>query len=314
MRTSSMFAMLTLALVCILALTGCSASTSTSVPSTTSTPTPTVVAATPTQTALPTADATTRASCGFSPTENVTLVGGLAINAAHVAHLAYPSWTLPDNTPLKPLAVNYPTQNPYPDLPLSNPGMHEVGGGFDLLVCNTTQTVHTLTSVSVQIASFQAYSGKLNVWNWCTSNAYDAQYGRVGGGGCGGGDFANEWLHATFAPDATSGATVVATQTGTGSAPGDPSPFPPLPYALAAHKTVTVAVGVTVPTASGIYRFALGLSVDGAAPIFYSTSEPNLFAPVAQYWGGTGCTDPAMKAQIPAATTPTYYICPMSTK
>ncbi|MGZ3601518.1 MAG: hypothetical protein ACXVDF_16475 [Ktedonobacterales bacterium] len=283
-------------------------------PLTTTTPTPTVVAATPTQTALPTADATTRASCGFSPTETVTLVGGLAINAAHVAHLAYPSWTLPDNTPLKPLAVNYQTQNPFPDLPPSNPGMREVGGGFDLLVCNTTQTVHTLTGVSVQIAFFQAYSGKLNAWNWCDHGiAFNAQNGSVGGG-CGGGDFANEWLHATFAPDAMSGTTVVATQTGTGSAPGDPSPFPPLPYALVAHKTVTVAVGVTVPTAPGIYRFALGLSVDGEAPIFYSTSEPYLFAPVAQQWGGIDCTDPAMKAQIPAATTPTYYICPMSTK
>ncbi len=300
---------LLVALACMLLLAGCGSSARAETPITPTTPTPVPSStATTAPTPLPTVDAATLKTCGVG---SPVLVGGLAVTLAP-ANLMYPGWTLPDDTPLKPLKIGIATQDPYPDLPASNPYMQEVGGGFDISVCNPTHDTHTLTSVSVRIASFQAYTGKLNVWPMCTS-AYNTQSG-VSNFGCGGGDFANEHLHATFASGATAGTTAVATQTGTSSMPGDPSPFPPLPLALAAGKTVSVSVGLTVPTTPGVYSFAFGVAVDGATPIYYSVSEPYLFAPVGQTWGGAGCTDPAMKTQIPATTTPTDYICPMAAK
>ncbi|HET9110568.1 MAG TPA: hypothetical protein VFN78_07075 [Ktedonobacterales bacterium] len=71
-----------------------------------------------------------------------------------------------------------------------------------------------------------------------------------------------------------------------------------------------MALTLTVPTTPGTYTFAFGLAVDSAAPVYFSASAPTLYAPITTHWSGQNCTTPAMKAQIPAATQPTYYMCP----
>lgn len=66
---------------------------------------------------------------------------------------------------------------------------------------------------------------------------------------------------------------------------------------------------MTLPTASGLYTFSLGLSVNSEAPVFFSTTKPVLLATITQEWNGQNCTTDAMMAQIPASSQ-SYYICP----
>jgi hypothetical protein len=165
--------------------------------------------------------------------------------------------------------------------------------------------------ISVRLASFTPHTGSLVAWSLCNDGTYEAQAQMASTGGCGGGYSVNEYLHATFAADAAVGATVTASQSSTSpTGPNDPNPFPGLPLSLAPGHSVSVAVVVTVPTAPGTYTFAFGLATGTAAPVYFSTSSPTLFAPITTHWSGQNCTTMAMRAQIPAATQPTYYICP----
>ena len=219
----------------------------------------------------------------------------------------YPAKMLPDGTPLKPLQLT--SQEPDQDFtssPPTNPSMQDSGGGYQFAMCNMSPSQsHTINGVTVSIASFNAYSGQLSSWQFC-----DGNYSRAHGafyGGCGGGIAFDEALHASFAPNATTGASATATQVGTG--PG----VQPLPVTLAPGKTLAIVIGLTVPTAPGQYAFAFSLAQDSAAPALVGTAQPTLFAPIAHKWTGQACTKPDMLAQIPTATDPvTYWICPES--
>lgn len=219
----------------------------------------------------------------------------------------YPAKMLPDGTPLKPLQLA--SQEPAQDFttsPPTNPSMHDGGGGYAISLCNASQSQsHTINSVAVSIASLTPYTGQLSSWQYC-----DGNYSRAHGafyGGCGGGFAFDEALHATFAANATTGASTTATQVATG--PG----VQPLPVTLTPGKTLDIVIGLTVPTAPGQYAFAFSLSQDGAAPALVGSAQPALFAPIAHKWTGQACTTPDMLAQIPTATDPvTYWICPQS--
>jgi hypothetical protein len=154
------------------------------------------------------------------------------------------------------------------------------------------------------------YIGALSQWDFCES-AFDASSHHVTGGGCGGGYWAGEYLHASFAANATTGATVATTQVSSGRDDGlDGYPFGPLPVALKPGDTLPINVGMTVPTTPDTYAFSFQIVADGATII--ASAPPTLLAPVAHEWTGQACTSPSMQSQIPAASTPTYYICPAS--
>lgn len=238
-------------------------------------------------------------------------IGDLAVSEA-APGLTYPAMQIPQGTPNQPIELTNDNKIPGASSLPVNPTLKEVGGGYMFIICNASKThSHSVKSVSVRVDSFNAYSGPLAAWALCADGSYDAETQAYGGGGCGGGLTTNEGLHATFASGASVGAAVVAAQTGSWSAaPGQPSPFPPLPVTLRPGEWLSVNVGLTPPTAPGTYTFAFGLAVDSAAPAYFSTSAPALLAPVTQRWSGANCGTATMKAEIPTATQPTYYICP----
>lgn len=226
--------------------------------------------------------------------------------------LTYPSYQLPDGIPLAPFKLPTTHGNPNPGSPPANPGMREPDGGYVLSVCNVSSSQsHILESFAVRVAAFTAYNGQLNAWQPC-NQSYSAQYKMPGSAGCGGGAALNEALHATFPADAEVGATVVAVQTGSWNLSNPSKPFPPLPLALAPGQSVSIDIGLTVPTTPGTYTFTFGVSVDGApSPVFFSTPPAALFAPVAHEWDGQACMTAAMQSQIPASSTDDY-VCPKS--
>jgi hypothetical protein len=307
----------------IVLVAGCGvtpAGTSSGTPGSAASPSATAAA-----TALPTVDPSqVPASCGTG-TAPVARAGDLLIfqfdtldgwqtTPAGFGGLAYPRTKLPDSTPLKPLQIQFDTStftSTLPQDPPTNPSMQEHTGGYTLGVCNaSTSHVHVIQSVAVRIVSVVPYTGPVNQWLFCDA-PYDASSKHTGIGGCGGAYWAGEYLHATFAANAGVGATVTAAQASSGhddGLDGSYSQFGPLPVSLGPGQAIPINVGMTVPTVAGTYTFALGLTVDGAAPVFVS-APPTLFAP-ARNWTGEACKAPAMQSQIPAASSPTYYICP----
>lgn len=299
-------------------LTACGASSSPSGSALAATAVPTAtatIADTPAATPLPTVDAASLPStCTDIPygsatqaTQWLPLVkyGDLVLSQA-APGLWYPSYQLPDGTPLKPLQVPTSTGNPNPSAPPANPG-----GQYVLSVCNVSASQHhTVQNISVRLDAFSAYGGQLNAWNPCDS-PYNTQTGTAGGG-CGGGLAVNEYLQATFPADAAVGASVVAAQQSSANTTDPTKPFPPLPLKLAPGQSISIALGLKAPSTPGTYTFSIGVSVDDAAPLYISTTPAALYAPVARAWDGQACTTPAMKAQIPDSAMPTYYICPKS--
>jgi hypothetical protein len=66
-------------------------------------------------------------------------------------------------------------------------------------------------------------------------------------------------------------------------------------------------------TQQGTYALSFGLGIDGAAATPLAPRDGSfLIAPAPTVWTGTACTSPAMQAQMPAASTDTYYVCPPS--
>lgn len=274
-------------------------------------------AASPTATSLPAANAANlpqgcvdMAQGGLAQKSALMQMGELVVSAAQFG-LTYPATQIPQGTPQQPLALNASGAIPGAKASPINPQMDEPGG-FIFAICNTSSTQsYTIQSVSARIASFTPFSGSLGAWSPCVDGTYDAQTQSASAGGCGGGVSVNESLHATFAGTAGIGATVTAAQTGASpAAPTDPNPYPSLPVTMAPGQDVSVNVGVTVPKAPGTYTFSLGLAVGSAAPVYFSTTAPALFAPVTAKWTGQNCAAPAMKAQIPASTQHAQYICP----
>lgn len=272
----------------------------------------TIGTATRAATALPTVPLSQQQACA----QNYTLgtfsqVGGVIVSPVGLG-LDNPSLQAPDGTPSKPIqlpAIN--VTSVFPNSPEVNPQMHEGVSGVAFVVCDGSATAsHILQSVRVSIASFTPYTGQLNAWQPC-DGVYTKRFG-YSPAGCPGDAFYDELLHATFNPGDSAGVSVTAAQTGTTSTHGNPA-VSPLPVTLTPGASVSVDVGITVPTAPGTYTFAFSLVVDDAAPVAFSTTDPLLFAPVARWWSGKGCTQPAMLAQIPAsAGQDDQFICPES--
>jgi hypothetical protein len=81
---------------------------------------------------------------------------------------------------------------------------------------------------------------------------------------------------------------------------------------LPTGKPITIGFRVR-GLAAGTLQFAFGIGLDGAAPHYVPTNSPAiLVAPKATTWTGQACLTPTMQAQIPAATQPTYWVCPPS--
>ncbi len=247
---------------------------------------------------------------GSSPDAQARIqLGDLLVSPAGASGLSSPSYQIPAGTPSKPLELPNPMTIPSSGSPNVNPQL-QGAAGYVTEICNASTYTVTVQSVWARVASFTAYSGALAAWNPCMGGSYYAAQQNQMGGGCGGGLSANETMQAEFPASAGVGATVKASQMSSDpTGPGQPSPFPQFPISLAAGQSIVVATGVTPPTAAGTYTFSLGLAVGDAAPAYFTTTPPALFAPVTQEWNGANCATPAMKAQIPAGSQ-SYYICP----
>lgn len=158
----------------IVLLAGCGAASPAAASSTPPTPIPTATAtamAAPTVTPEPTQSSTASTSCsGLSGTPaQVTQSGDILVSPVTVDGLAYPSVMLPDGTPTtKPYKLTADLRQAYaadfPDSPVTNPSLHEIGGGGYLVsICNTSKTQpHVLQAVTAKITSYTSYTGQLN--------------------------------------------------------------------------------------------------------------------------------------------------------
>ena len=218
----------------------------------------------------------------------------------------YPEELMPNNEPNAPyqvpLTASEATQAGafHPNPPV-NPSL---SNGYALQVCNQTSASHTLTSLSVTIASFTPSSGPVTVWHVCQDGPYDAATKQTTPG-CGGGLGAIDWLAATLPHDST-GATAPAIANAQAHSSG-----PNLPIAIGPNKSITFLVAVNGLTSQGTYALSFGLSVDGASPTSLTPSDGSfLIAPSAVVWTGTACETSAMQAHISATSQDTYYVCP----
>ena len=113
-----------------------------------------------------------------------------------------------------------------------------------------------------------------------------------------------DWLAATL-PSASAGASVLAT--------ANPHGGVNLPASIGPHKSIQVLIAVDGLTRQGMYALSFGVRVDGASPATLTPSDGAfVMAPSASVWTGTACQTPTMQAQIPAASTDAYYVCPPS--
>lgn len=201
----------------------------------------------------------------------------------------------------KPAVLPSNLSNP-PNLPV-NPATSN-GFGYSFTVCNTSRSnSHVLRAITERIAAFAAYHGTLNTFMFC-DGYYQRPYG-VGGGGCGGGITLDESLQGVFAADATTGAQVNATQVTASNAP-------PLPVILGPGQLLIFSVGITPPTAPGLYTITFGVRYDSTTAVGISTVQPTLFDSAAIKWTGGNCNIPAMLSQIPASSTDKYVCAPHS--
>lgn len=227
--------------------------------------------------------------------------GDIIVGALDFQPPTYPGFQLPTNLPLAPYEVNGPiggkgNGGPYA-LPLSNPGK-----GFALMLCNSSATqTHTLSSVTMKVASFTPYSGTLNEVRECAM-VYSRQ--GMAGGGCGGAAAFDMQLTGAFPTSAPTGTVITMQNSGSSNLS--------LPVTLQPNQILFILLGPTLPSLSGTYSYAAGVSIDGA-PVTYAPSgtTPALYAPVTHSWDGNNCASSAMQSQIPPATNPpTYYLCP----
>jgi hypothetical protein len=229
---------------------------------------------------------------------------------------------VPDGAPLAPFHVVLPAGAGMSQvsLPAADPEVNPslgpgLASGYEFSVCNSSSSqAHMLNGVGVRIEGAARYSGQLNAWNPC-DGPYDASTKQVGGG-CGGGVCGyNETLKATFNMMAA-GATATVAQVGS-DRDLDPGAgclrdsYGPLPVSLKPHKAISIDVGIALPSSDGTYTFAFGVAQDSSATVFLPAARPILLAPIAHQWTGEACQQPAMQSQIPPASSPTYYICPV---
>ena len=232
-------------------------------------------------------------------------VGGLKVSIPWI-YEDYPSALMPNNLPNAPYQVPLTADelqvggfNPNPPV---NP---DLSTGYALQICNQTSAPHTVSSLSVTIASFVPSSGPVTVWQLCDNGPYDAAT-KGTTGGCGGGMGPADWLAATL-PNDQAGASAPATsntQERTGSN---------LPFAIGPNQSILILVAVNGLSSQGTYVLSFGISLDGAAPAQLTPSDGSFFiAPSAVVWTGHACQTPAMQAQISPSSQDTYYVCPPS--
>lgn len=179
--------------------------------------------------------------------------------------------------------------------------------GYAIQVCNQTSASHTVTGLSVNIASFSPSSGPVTVWHICQDGPYDAATKQTTGG-CGGAVGQVDTLTATLPNDST-GASAPAAVNAQAHSTG-PNP----PIAIGPNESVVFLVAVDGLTSQGTYALTFSIRIDGAAPATMAPSDGSfLIAPSAVVWTGTACQTPAMQAHIPATTQDTYYVCPPPT-
>jgi hypothetical protein len=318
-RHARTVATLAVPLLLLVSLSGCGSSSVAGAASATST-----TSATPHATSvatLPTLRTTQVASgaCGqdFPDTVTLTPAGGLVVTqTSSLGNLAYPAVQIPNGQEAQPIPQPpLSGRSGYTPSPAAivNPNLQESGGGFVLAICNASSQAHVVSAVQASIARITPFTEQLQAWQPCTG-VYHVGSPNVGGG-CGGADFENEYLHAPFATDAAVGASVSTTQTGANSN-GDGGPnLGPLPVTLTPGQWMTVEIGVTQPSAPGYYTYAFALTVDAASTGAVAYSQTALLASVAHEWGGQACLSSAMQAQIAQEPTPTNnggFICPES--
>ena len=297
----------TMALMVCLLLSGCGVTSTmpTGQKALTSTPTPfPTVASTPLPTTAPyVGPIPTFDGCpplGQTPTQpKYVTVGALSVSVPQRVQ-DYPSTLVPSNQPQAPYHVATSAVNNYAPNPSVNP---DLSNGYIFQICNQTGAAHTLTSMRVNIASFTASSGPVAIWHLCSDGPYNAATKQTTGG-CGGGIGGVDWLAATL-PSASAGASVLATANKYGGVD--------LPASIDPHKSIQVLIAMDGLTRQGTYALTFGVSVDGAAPTTLTPGDGSfVMAPSAKVWTGTACQTPAMQAQIPAASTDAYYVCPPS--
>jgi hypothetical protein len=283
-----------------LALAACGQSTVTAGAGPTATATAMI---TPTATTTPSPTAkpvSTNCADELAQLQNLTHVGDLLVQMEF--SLAYPSTKLPDSIPLAPYKVTSDMGGKIPHDPSVNPNLALPTGGYYGAVCNASASAaHTLTSLVLRIDSFIPYSGQVNQWNVCATT-YTRQRG-AGGGGCGGGVADVNCAQATFPASAGAGANTPLVFTGCTQVV--------LPHALPHGMLYGFNLGIAAPTAPGTYTFSLGISLDGAAPVYVPVPHQLLLDSSARVWDGKACTTPAMQSQVPANDT-TAYVCPNS--
>jgi len=220
--------------------------------------------------------------------------------------VTYPGYKLPDNLPLAPYQVagngiDAATTAEFAGTPPvdATPGKAE---GITFFLCNVGAQAVTLQGVTARLDSFTTYTGALNVWFPCDGTAYSGP-NTSGSGGCGSGMAYDESAQGAFLAHATPGAIITTAPTSTAG-----TNYGPLPITFPAGKQVVVGIGLTLPTAPGVYGFSFGLTVGGAQTAF-SPAWTTLSAPAAHKWNGIACQNYA--SQIPPeGSPPTYYVCP----
>ncbi|MEO7001762.1 MAG: hypothetical protein ABI068_08080, partial [Ktedonobacterales bacterium] len=220
--------------------------------------------------------------------------------------LTYPGYKLPDNLPRAPYQVDGSGYDPATNAEFAGaPPVAPITGhtsGITLFLCNVGTQAVMLQGVNARLDSVTAYTGALNVWFPCDGTAYSGP-NNSGGGGCGSGMAYDESMQGAFGASATTGASITMTLTNAGS-----QNYGPFPFSFPAGKQIVAGVGLTLPTAPGVYSFSFGLTAGGIQTAF-APAWTTLSAPAAHTWTGPACQQYA--AQIPPQTNPpSYYVCP----
>ena len=214
----------------------------------------------------------------------------------------YPSALLPNGLPNAPYQVSLTpdeAEGIFHPNPAVNPTLTPVAG-YGFQICNEASAAHTLTSLSVTIASYTPSSGPVAVWHICEHGPYDTATKQTTPG-CGGALAASDFLAATLPAD-NSGISAPARATDMGV---------DLPASIGPHESITLLVAINGMTSQGTYALSFEVSVDGSAPTILTPSDGSfLIAPSAAVWTGDTCQTPAMQAQIPPSSQHTYYVCP----
>lgn len=295
------------AMLMVLVLVGCGTAPAT----TTRTPAPgSSATVTPSPSPIPTAGSDDFAAACKNAAQQWTFkpvyrIGDLLIESGYVG---IASRKLPDETPLRPLVIPNPNDQAAVDAqipvqPVMNP---QEGGGFGLKLCNASTTqAHEIEAVTIRIAQFIPYAGRVHTWNICDGYYSRSEPSGVAGTGCGFGFQSDETMHVAFPANAGVGATEIATQVYSSDHYG------PLPVTLEPGQNIFIFITAVLPTLPGTYAFAVQPTIDHTPMAYTTIGAPAFFAPAALKWSGQACLKSAMQSQIPAATDPpSYYICP----